>query len=386
MAITLISAPSGEPSVQDSLYHTVSSTNSAQPDFKYVFDIFVNGVQQVRVKQFAEPSTSKGYFDAGPIVRNTFTYAWFDPTNATDHVYLNQPSPSGEISQLYQIRVGEDFSGVTTVNMASGEVRAYNWTPPAFKRKTFDSTIKLNKFYTNRPTGAKIGLGQKLLIPFKTNASLTLKVDAYGLDSTLINTYTDASGYTNNGYVQLDIGSAAINSRFGSSIINSNVKYYDVYFNTFDKYRVVLQCNPKYTPSNLYFLNRWGMFDTVTFDLVSRLTSDIERKTFTKKDYRFTDTGVTYYDANDVYHETKTNYTNKETLSLRLTMDAPTDAEWQWLVELLTSPLVYFEQDGYFYPVTLKNTTYEYSKYVNNRLRPFEVDIDINQSRDTQLR
>jgi hypothetical protein len=67
-------------------------------------------------------------------------------------------------------------------------------------------------------------------------------------------------------------------------------------------------------------------------------------------------------------------------------MDAPTDAEWQWLVELLTSPLVYFEQDGYFYPVTLKNTTYEYSKYVNNRLRPFEVDIDINQSRDTQLR
>jgi hypothetical protein len=386
MAITLISAPSGEPSVQDSLYHTVSSTNSVQPDFKYVFDIFVGGVQQVRVKQFPEPNTGRGYFDAGPIVRNGFTYAWFDPTNGTDHVYLNQPSPSGEISQLYQIRVGEDFSGVTTVNMASGNVRAYNWTPPAFKRKTFDSTIKLNKFYTNRPTGAKVGLGQKLLIPFKTNASLTLKVDAYGLDSNLINTYTDTTAYTNNGYVQLDIGSVAINSRFGSSIIDSNVKYYDVYFNSFDKYRVVLQCNPKYTPSNLYFLNRWGMFDTVTFDLVSRLTSDIERKTFTKKDYRFTDTGVTYYDTNNVYHETKTNYTNKEMLSLRLTMDAPTDAEWQWLVELLTSPLVYFEQDGYFYPVTLKNTTYEYSKYVNNRLRPFEVDIDINQSRDTQLR
>ena len=120
MAITLISAPSGEPSVQDSLYHTVSSTNSVQPDFKYVFDIFVGGVQQVRVKQFPEPNTGRGYFDAGPIVRNGFTYAWFDPTNGTDHVYLNQPSPSGEISQLYQIRVGEYFSGVTTVNMASG--------------------------------------------------------------------------------------------------------------------------------------------------------------------------------------------------------------------------------------------------------------------------
>jgi hypothetical protein len=319
-------------------------------------------------------------------VRNTFSFEWFKPTNSTDHVYLNQPSASGEISQLYQIRVGEDVSGITTTNMASGEVRAYNWVPPSFKRKTFDSTTKLNKFYTNRPSGAKIGLGQKLLIPFKTNATLTFKVDTYGFDNALIDDYIDAVTYSNNDYVQLDIGSAAINSRFSSTIINSNVKYYDVYFNSFDKFRVVLQCNPKYTPSNLYFLNRWGMFDTVTFDLVSRLTSDIERKTFTQKDYRLTDTGVTYLNADNVYHETKTNYTNKEVLSLRLTMDAPTDAEWQWLIELLTSPIVYYELEGYFYPVTLKNSNYEYSKYINNRLRPFEVDIDINQSRDTQLR
>jgi hypothetical protein len=386
MAITLISSPSGEPSVQDSLFHTVSSNNSNDLDFKYVFDIFVGGVQQVRVKQFPDPTTDKGYFDAAPIVRNTFSFEWFKPTNSTDHVYLNQPSASGEISQLYQIRVGEDVSGITTTNMASGEVRAYNWVPPSFKRKTFDSTTKLNKFYTNRPSGAKIGLGQKLLIPFKTNATLTFKVDTYGFDNALIDDYIDAVTYSNNDYVQLDIGSAAINSRFSSTIINSNVKYYDVYFNSFDKFRVVLQCNPKYTPSNLYFLNRWGMFDTVTFDLVSRLTSDIERKTFTQKDYRLTDTGVTYLNADNVYHETKTNYTNKEVLSLRLTMDAPTDAEWQWLIELLTSPIVYYELEGYFYPVTLKNSNYEYSKYVNNRLRPFEVDIDINQSRDTQLR
>lgn len=385
MAITQIQSPSGESSVQDTLWHVVSSTNVAGQDFKYVFDIFVGGVQQIRVKQFPDPTTQKGYFDAGPIVRNGFSYSWFVPENATDDVYLCQPSASGEISQLYQIRIGEDVSGITTTNLASGNVRAYNWSPPAFKRKTFDSNTKLNKFYTNRPTGAKIATGQKLLIPFKTDATLTLKVDTYNQSNALIATTTDGSTFANGGYVQLDIGTAAINARLGT-IITDAVKYYDVYFNTFEKFRVVLSCNPKYTPANLYFLNKWGMYDTATFDLLSRLTSETERKAFTQRDFRLTDTGVTYYDANNVYNETKTNYENREVLSLRLTMDAPTDAEWQWLSELITSPQVYYELDGYYYPVTLKSNSYEYSKYINNRLRPFEVDIDINQTRQRQLR
>jgi hypothetical protein len=385
MAITSLFAPSGEPSVQDSLWHVVSSNNVAGQDFKFVFDIFVGGVQQVRVKQFPDPTTLNGYFDAGPIVRNGFTYNWFVPENPTDDVYLCQPSASGQISQLYQIRFGEDVSGITTSNLASGEVRAYNWAPPAFKRKTFDSTTKLNKFYTNRPTGARINTGAKLLIPFKTDATLTLKVDTYNQSNALIATTTDLSTYANGGYVQLDIGTAAINARLGN-IITDAVKYYDVYFNSFDKFRVVLTCNPKYTPTNLYFLNKWGMYDTATFDLLSRLTSDVERKAFTQRDFRQGPSSVTYFDSNNVYNETKTNYENREVLSLRLTMDAPTDNEFVWLSELITSPQIYMEQDGYYYPVTLKNNTYEYSKYINNRLRPFEVDIDINQTRQSQLR
>jgi len=385
MAITSLFAPSGEPSVQDSLWHVVSSNNVAGLDFKFVFDIFVGGVQQVRVKQFPDPTTSNGYFDAGPIVRNGFSYNWFVPENAADDVYLCQPSASGEISQLYNIRFGEDVSGITTSNLASGNVRAYNWSPPAFKRKTFDSTTKLNKFYTTRPTGARINTGAKLLIPFKTNATLTLKVDTYNQSNALIATTTDGSTYANGGYVQLDIGTAAINARLGT-IITDAVKYYDVYFNTFEKFRVVLSCNPKYTPTNLYFLNKWGMYDTVTFDLLSRLTSDTERKSFTQRDFRQAAASVTYFDTNSVYHETKTNYENREVLSLRLTMDAPTDNEFTWLSELITSPQVYMEQDGYYYPITLKNNSFEYSKYINNRLRPFEVDIDINQTRQRQLR
>ena len=80
MSITLIN-PSGYPSAQDNLWSIAYSSNSGQVDFKYVFDVFVDGVQLVRTKVFPEPSNGRGYFDAMPIVKNEITYGWFNPVN-----------------------------------------------------------------------------------------------------------------------------------------------------------------------------------------------------------------------------------------------------------------------------------------------------------------
>ena len=145
---------------------------------------------------------------------------------------------------------------------------------------------KLNKWFTNRPATIKAGLGENLFIPFKTNTAITFKVDTYNYSNVLINNYVDSSGLTTAaGYVQCNIGSAAINTLFGSSVVNDGVKYYDVWFNSLDKIRVYLECNPKYNAYNLHFINQWGMYDTARFDLVSKLTMDIERKTFMQRDY-----------------------------------------------------------------------------------------------------
>ena len=67
-------------------------------------------------------------------------------------------------------------------------------------------------------------------------------------------------------------------------------------------------------------------------------------------------------------------------------MNAPSDAEWEWLAELVTSPKIFFEKDGYFYPVTIKSTNYEFKKYVNNRLQVFEVELELSQTRYSHLR
>ena len=376
MAITNLGYPSGSPSIQDSLWHIFDS-NITSTDLKYVVDLYVGGVQQVRVKLFPEPQTGIGYFDAGPIVRNTMTYQWLTPNT---NVLMCEPNVSGQVAQTYQYRIGEEYSGVTYLNLASGNVTAYNFVAPTFKRRVTDLSAYNGKALSNRPSEIDLSLGDNLYIGAKDVSGLV--VSTYNYSNAKIADTTYSLGGTK-AFAQLNIGSPALNNP--TNIITSAVKYYTITIGT-STYRINLQCNPKYTSYNLHFLNHLGIFETAKFDLASRLTMDVQRNSFEKRDYSYGANSVTYYDANGKYNDSKVNYLNKKDHGYKLTMNAPSDAQYEWLAELIDSPQVYFELDGYFYPVSIRNSNFEYSKYVNNRLRVFEVEIDINQTRFSQLR
>lgn len=376
MAITNLAYPSGSPSVQDTLWHIFDS-NITSIDLKYVVDLYVGGVQQVRVKLYPEPVTGIGYFDAGPIVRNTMTYQWLTPNT---NVLMCEPNVSGQIGQTYQYRIGEEYSGVTYLNLASGNVTAYNFVAPTFERKVADLTAYNGKALSNRPNEINAALGDNIYIGAKDVSGLV--VSTYNFSNVKIADTIYSLGGTK-AFAQLNVGSPALNNP--TAVITSSVKYYTITIGT-STYRVNMECNPKYTSYNLHFMNHLGMFETAKFDLASRLTMEVQRKSFGKRDYTFGASSVTYYDANKKYVDSKVNYLNKKDHAYKLTMNAPTDSQYEWLAELIDSPQVYFEMDGYFYPVSIKNTNFEYSKYVNNRLRVFEVEIDINQTRFSQLR
>lgn len=381
--ITINTSPSGTPSVQDNMWHVMTSDNSGVTGMKYVIDIWVNGEQKIRVKPVPEPGTGEAYFDAGPTVRNYMKYEWFEPINTS--AYVAQPDDSGDMSIRYSIRVGEDVSGVTTLNMASGEVTGYNWAAPLFQRRVVTLNDKLNKWLTNRPVTFNTDEGENLFVGFYTNTSLVLKVDKFDYSNNQIgSTLSGTTQVVSNGFLQCNIGTTALSATLSTTF--DNVKYYDVWFNSLDKVRVFIQCNNKYEPVLIHFLNRWGMYDTQRFDLVSRLTMDVERKSFEGKGYAFNGNSVDYKSSSNRYYETKVNYSNKANWIYKLTADAMTDDEYVWMADLISSPQILMEVDGYFYPVTLKNNNYEYSKNVNNKLRALELEFEMNQTRYTQLR
>lgn len=387
MSITLIN-PSGYPSAQDNLWSIAYSSNSGQVDFKYVFDVFVDGVQLVRTKVFPEPSNGRGYFDAIPVVSNEITYGWFNPVNNVLGIPLTQSNTLNQ--KTYQIRVGEDYSGTTYLNLASGNVTAYNYSAPLFKRRQINIFQKDGNWLTNRPLFIKAKRTDKILIPFlDLGIHFFIEVKSYNASNTLISTYND-NNFEYSKYTQLDIGVEAINKYFliynSVTPITNATAYYTIQMlgnlgELSDTIRVDIDCNPMYTPVNLYFINAYGMFDTARFNLASRLMMDVERKTYQQRDYTFNNSSVDYYNANNVYNESKINYGSKSNHNYKLTMDYPTDAEYQWLAELIVSPQVYAEIDGNYYPVTIKTNNYEYSTYTNNRLKAFEIEIELNQTR-----
>jgi len=387
MAVVINTNPPAGASVHDAMWHVVTSDNSGTTDFKYVFDIYVHGVQKVRVKQFPEPVTGKGYFDAGPTVRNSMLYNWFEPIDST--VVTSQPDLSGQMGITYALRVGEEVSGVTTLNMASGEVSGYNWAPPIFGRRVATLSDKINKFFTNRPATMATAIGENLFIPFYISSpasSINFHVERFDYANNsqgAVNSVISID--TNSPFIQLNIGTNPILLSTGVDI-GTTTKYYEVWINSSDKIRVYLKCNPKYTCIPVHFLNRWGMWDTQRFDLASRLNMKTERKGFGQRDYQFNGNSVDYMSANNRYYEGKIDYNNAADWTYKLTADGMTDDEWIWIADLMQSPQILMEVDGYFYPVTIKENNYEYKKFVNDKLKPLEVEFEMNTTRYTQLR
>jgi len=325
-----------------------------------------------------------------PIVKNEITYGWFVPKNNAGYEssLLNSSDTLNE--KIYQIRVGEDYSGTTFLNLASGNVTAYNYSAPLFKRRQINIGQKLNNWLSNRPLNIKAKTTDKILIPSFGSTIVSIFVQPYNQS----NSPTSGMGVGINSvkkYNQWDIGIDALNrmsqANFSYDVIPTTTKYYTVQILNStgliktSLIRVDLDCNPNYTPVNLYFINAFGMFDTARFNLASRLTMDVERKTFEQRNYTFNNSSVDYYNSQNVYNESKINYGSKSNHSYKLTMDFPTDAEYQWLAELIVSPQIYAEIDGNYYPVSIKSNNYEYSTYTNNRLKALEIDIDLNQTR-----
>lgn len=416
--------------VQDTLFCSALSDASGMPDFKYVFDVFIDDNQLTRVKLYPDPVNAYGYFDAGPSVRNEMTYGWVTASMVTsedatetgfyNRALIREPSQNKEIAITYDIRFGEEYisggtyvsgnyvSGgtlVTLLNEQSGSRKVYNYAAPLFNRKSISINSFNNKFMTNRPLKAKCKLTDDLLIPFKLSEGsynyIGFKIVQYYANNTVwqtFNSYDDYPSYTEvvNEFYQVNIGPNALNALLdlaGKQTIGSLVSYYDVSIvnlddgsDISDTFRVYLDCNPKYDSIDLHFMNQWGMLETARFDLSSRLTMDIERKSFNKKDYYNLTQNIAY----NPRQETKINYGSKMNWTYKLTMNYPTDEEYVWLAELISSPIIYANfpeiQDGYPMPVTIKNTNYEYSKNQNNGLRTLELEIELNQTRYGFLR
>jgi len=392
MAIVVTEVQNGSTYISahsDIMFTAYEATKAADPvtyeDYKYVCDIYVNGVVVTRLKAVPEPVSKHGLFNISSIIRG-YLETVFDPAFSSANL-LSQVIGADAFYVSVQCKFGEEYAGTLYTNLTvATAVKYYNTYN---KRGNYGSSLigdYVNKFLTTRPMTDKIEFDASyyFLSILKSSGDIEFEIKTY--TNTLVDTQAVTLTPSEAGSVNMfNFAPQAINDAF-PGLITYNLSYYTV---TLDDilFRLDLTCNHKYTTYAIHFLNQLGTFETFFFRKVSRLSSDIERKEFTQPAHRMSSTGVvTYANANGALHEQSTIFAARAKDKLTLNSDLLTDAEHVWIKQLILSPMVYLEENGQFRPVRITNTNYEERRYINDKLTNLVINIDFSDYVNAQYR
>lgn len=387
MAIVIKATPAAYSSIHDDLIFTVSETvktadSVTYPNYKFIADVYIAGTLQARIKKIQDPVTGIGIFNIGQVVRN-YIATVFNPTGS---VLIAQQLGAGVFSLSVQVKFGEEYAYTSTYNLTVDSARIFfNNYNGRLVGNTSSLTSYTNKVASHRPT-----INQTLLtstfnfIPYfpTTTTAVDVVVTPFGGGTTYSTSFSPSNAFD----LQLiNVAPVALNA-LQAGTINASTTYYTVQIGT-QTYRFNIICEPFYTCYMVHFLNKLGGFESKLFNKVSRRSIDISKKDFGKVPYTVDSDGVvSYKNANGVYNETRAVYSVQFVEKLILNTDLLTDEEYVWLEELIVSPMVYLQDGAYFFPVILKENSYEPRKVINDDLTNLTISLEYGTQLQTQSR
>lgn len=399
MALSLLYTPGEYFSAHGDLIFTILEdtkpfSSSTYPDYKYVCDVYIGGIPQVRLKSFPRPDDKIGVFNIGNIVRNYLATQFLPAANNLRSQQI------GEDAFYVNVicRFGEEYGNTTYPNLIIDSQRSYfnHYNGRLYGSQT-NLTDYLDKAMTSRPYATPVNSSAGFcFIPFlaSDDTTINLIIKAYN-GGTLVGSTTQPftpTALSTNELQLFNVAPGSINAVV-PGFINSFIEYYTVEFNTTNItgdsiYRFNLKCESIYQTYTIHFLNRLGGFESKEFNKVSKTSIDIERSDFGSSAYAIDASGIPrYFDSiTKVYREQKSVYATGYTEKLTLNSDLLTDAEYEWLEELILSPMVYIEINGYFFPAVITANNYEAKKVVNDDLTNLTLSIEFGDRFNTQYR
>lgn len=395
MAITINTEPNDIAPVYSDISYVLTTTNYAQSNFKFVA-VVKNAAGTILAKLKApifHGTTDKGVFNIGRILQNYVTYD-FTQNLGTLTKCLN--SYIG-----YSVEFGEEYGGTEYLNLTS-DTGKYAWnglfdlygseTADTYKINVPSSTPKfLTRVRTRRVTTSQYDYLHFLLLGYDA----TPKIIAYDAAGSSIATsqiklpwassISDLSQFMVRfgcGPVQLNaLAAAELDSGTAGNVIPTNTAYYTIQIQTgagsagSEVYRfdIVEECS-KYLPQYLNFLNPLGGFESVRCSMASKDKYNINRKQFKRNNYTLS--GNTY--AYDTSKHGITNYAVEKTKEVTLNTNWLTETEFEWLQDLIASPVVFLGN----IPVNIVETSYEVFDYVDG---PNNLKITVQYTEPERL-
>jgi hypothetical protein len=144
-----------------------------------------------------------------------------------------------------------------------------------------------------------------------------------------------------------------------------------------------LECH-RYETRRLHWLNKYGVWESFTFSLVSVDSTNVESFGYQREKGVWDNTSYTY----PRYQGERVTFAKRATDQLILNSDWINEDVQQWLVRsLYESPIVYLEQEGgtEFEPVNITNSSYQFKTRRRDGLIQEQITIERTYSFTSQL-
>jgi hypothetical protein len=398
MAITIQQQPQLFSTAGNPIVWTFESDQTAQPNFSFIVELYLFGnlysTHQVFpqfgiLSRFNASEALKSFLSSPLIVNGTLTTDYNTAiTNAWIVVYEKYGTPPA-------IGASATASTMKPFNGALRHPEFINWN---YQDYNVDSNNPLTPgvlFLTSWPRTRKYfcGLNERIFLGFISadvsfNVRFRLKdsagvVIANVLTSLTLNDLTviDCSPATiiaNTTITTANFAAAAyyevIARGTGPGINNGSSETFQIYIDT--------ECH-RYPTRRLHWLNKFGVWDSFTFTLVSTESTKVAGSTYERESGIWSGTNYIY----PLYQGEMTTFSKRAEDTMILNSDWIYEDVQQWLVrELYESPNVYLEAStGGFEPVNVTNQGYDLKQSRKDGLIMETIEIKKTYSYNSQL-
>ena len=391
MAITIydepqLIAPAGNP-----LVFTFSSDQTAQPNFSFIVEVYIDGQLRLTQEVFRQFNTL-GRIDVCEAVQSVVanpeitTAIEYNATNSMVEYYIKVYEKYGSTPTI------QDDDTSATLLAFNGALEYREWVN--FNYDDYDPwQTNFAKFLTYFPRSkrALCGMEENFYLGYfeQTGAqTATLVVNLFDISGN--NIAFGSYNITESEFVILNVGPQVIIDNTAINQVDFDDCYYytvyveltDIATETFTIY-MDLDCK-RYDTYRLHWLNKLGSFDSFTFSLVSTEAANVQSYGYQRDPGVWDDTSYTY----PLYAGQAINFAKTKTETLTLNSDWINQDIQQWLVKsLYDSPLVYLERENgtEFEPVKVSNSNYTLKQRRRDGLIQETVNIDRTFTYRSQL-
>lgn len=414
MAITKEQTPSDLNLRGAQLIYVVSSTNSSESQFRYVYDIKLDtgaGLERIaRIKQTPNPN-NYGIIDIAPIVEDYLKATLKSSTGSNQEIHRinstdnNWCSLNDDTVKFVEVEFGEhyvqsgDTDPTTTANLTNDEIYVLdgahqfedglNWT---FDPYVADGAA--SRFLSNAPTIEYVESDQYRTLAWCALNDGTIVATA----GTIRVTFYDSS---NTPIQQEDIDISLSGGADPTTGENKAVQFFGCGPQNFEEGSVAnlkpsnnptlswytirlrnaannatasrakafyINDDKKYTPKVLAWQNRFGTWDYYSFQMKSTRNISMERGLYVTPHGDYSGSSYSY----QTWERGRTTFGVKAYERVTVNSDYLTDEEYEWLEELLTSKEVY-EIGTTTRAVVIEDTSFDIKTGVNDKLRQLAV-------------